>query len=253
MHGFFHASLFVGFAGSARLDGKAVVPGKIQVTRMRHRRLAHRVGEDGGFTVICDHFSGNPVKVFKGVLVAGQEVFLRLSQGELDVKLAAVAEHHDKERKPAPGVAHWQNAGVTPIDLRRLTRRKVQGQERRRWGWAHMLHESFEDAVATLIAGLPQTVEQLGGGIRMLGQEPHDSAFERVELALALARLARLIGFNSDPFADRAFIQGQGRGDLCRREVFFIAQMPDLMEGLVVDHAAPPSTTARKMSPTLRA
>ena len=119
---------------------------------MRHRWLAHRVGEDGGLTVIGDYFSGNPVKVFKGVLVAGQEVFLRLSQGELDVKLAAVAEHHDKERKPAPGAAHWQNAGVTPIDLRRLTQRKVQGQERRRWGRAHMLHESFEDAVALVIA-----------------------------------------------------------------------------------------------------
>ena len=110
-------------------------------------------------------------------------------------------------RKPASRVAHRQKAGVAPIHLSGLPRSKVQGQERRRRSRAHVLHEGFEDAIATLIASLPQPVEQLGGGIRMLGQEPDNGAFERVELAHALAGFARLIGFDPDPSADRALIQ----------------------------------------------
>jgi hypothetical protein len=38
--------------GTTNLDGKAVVPGKIQVARMRHRRLAIGMGEDCRFTVV---------------------------------------------------------------------------------------------------------------------------------------------------------------------------------------------------------
>jgi hypothetical protein len=64
------------------------------------------MGQDGSLTVV-DHYLGrNGVKVFEGVLVAGQEVFLRLRQGELDKHPAAVAEHHDEKGKPPPRAAH---------------------------------------------------------------------------------------------------------------------------------------------------
>jgi len=115
-----------------------------------------------------------------------------------------------------------------------------------------MLHIRFEDAVAAGIASLLQPLQQLLGGIRMLGQKPYDGAFERIELAVALAGFARLIFFHVDPFADRPFIQRQTLRNLRRRQVFFIAQLPDLMEGLVVDHAAPPVRARRKISPALK-
>ena len=44
-----------------------------------------------------------------------------------------------------------------------------------------MLHKGFEDAVAAGVAGLLQTVEQLRGRVRMLGQQAHNGAIERVE------------------------------------------------------------------------
>ena len=115
-----------------------------------------------------------------------------------------------------------------------------------------MLHIGFEDAVAAFVASLLQALQQLLGGIRMLGQEPHEGAFERIELAMALAGLARLIFFHVNPFADRAFIQAQALRDLRGGQVFLIPQLPDLMEGLVVDHDAPPVRARRKMSPALK-
>src|SRR5579862_2731255 len=87
----------------------------------------------------------------------------------------------------------------------------------------------------------------------MLCQQPHDRAFERIELALALGSFTWLIFINIDPFADRALIQLQRGSDLRSRQLLFITQMTDLMEGLVIDHEAPPSTARRRMSPTLKA
>ena len=115
-----------------------------------------------------------------------------------------------------------------------------------------MLHIGFEDAVAAFVASLLQPMQQLLGGVRMLGQEPHEGALERIKLAVALAGLARLIFFHVNPFADRAFIQGQAQRDLRGGQVFLIPQLPDLMEGLIINHAAPPVRARRKMSPALK-
>src|SRR5215472_12966778 len=86
----------------------------------------------------------------------------------------------------------------------------------------------------------------------MLVEQAHDRAFEGIELALAFGSFSRLIFFHLEPFAHRAFIQLQCGSDLRGGQLFFIAQMSDLVEGLVIDHEAPPSTARRKMSPTLK-
>ena len=191
------------------------------------------------------------MKVFEGVLVTGQKVFLRLGQGELDIHPAAVAEHHDKEGKPPPGAAHRQKSGRTPIHLGALTRRKMQFQKGGLTRWAHGAHVFLEDAVAAGVAILPQPLQQLLGGEGMRGQQPHDRALVRIEFAGPLGLLARLIRLAFDPFAHGSFIQLQRRRNLRHGHLFLIAQLPDLMEGLVINHAAPPWQARRRMSPTL--
>jgi hypothetical protein len=86
----------------------------------------------------------------------------------------------------------------------------------------------------------------------MLGQQSHNGAFKRIQLAGAFGDFTRLIFFHGDPFADRAFVQAQGLRDLRHRQVFFIAQLPQPMESWVINHWAPPSATRRRISPTLK-
>ena len=124
----------MGLGWAASLDRKAVVAGKIQVTRMQHRRWPTWMGQDRRFTVVHHDLGGHAIKVFEGVLVAGQKVFLRLGQGELDIHPAAVAEHHDKKGKPPPRAAHRQKAGRAPIHLGALTGSKMERQESGRRG-----------------------------------------------------------------------------------------------------------------------
>ena len=65
--------------------------------------------------------------------MAGQEVFLRLRQGELDIESAAVTEHHDEKRKLAPRVAHRQNAGAEAGRIRRAATYTRPYAARRNW------------------------------------------------------------------------------------------------------------------------
>ncbi len=65
--------------------------------------------------------------------MAGQEVFLRLRQGELDIEPAAVTEHHDEKRKLAPRVAHRQNAGAEAGRIRRAATYTRPYAARRNW------------------------------------------------------------------------------------------------------------------------
>jgi hypothetical protein len=44
----------------------------------------------------------------------------------------------------------------------------------------------------------------------------------------------------------------QGGGNLRDRQVFLVAQLPDMMEGLIIDQAAPPARARCKMSPALK-
>jgi hypothetical protein len=69
---------------------------------------------------------------------------------------------------------------------------------------AHIL---LKNAVAAGITALPQPLEQLLGGERMRGQEAHDRAFVRIELAGPFGLRSRLIRLAVDPFSHGAFIQ----------------------------------------------
>src|SRR6266404_1417300 len=62
---------------------------KIQVTRMQHGWCTRWLGQDRGLAVVDHHLGWNRMEVFEGVLMAGQKVFLGLSQGKLDIDPAA--------------------------------------------------------------------------------------------------------------------------------------------------------------------
>lgn len=54
--GVFHPAFGLRLPRSAGFDGKTVVPRKIKVVRVAHRRFAHAVREHGGFAVVGHHF-----------------------------------------------------------------------------------------------------------------------------------------------------------------------------------------------------
>ena len=72
---------------------------------------------------------GNAAKELKGVLMAGQEVFHGLGDGELDIQHAAVAQDHDKEAQPALRLPHRDRAERAPIDLGTLAGGKGQREK----------------------------------------------------------------------------------------------------------------------------
>src|SRR5271169_5100916 len=138
----------MGFEWAASLDHEAVVAGKIQITGMQHSRGSKWMGQDRRFAVVNHNLGRNRIKVFEGMLVAGQKVFLRLIQGELDIHPAAEAKHHDKKGEPPPRAAHRQEACRAPIHLGTLARSKMEREESGLSRWTHRAHEILEDGVA---------------------------------------------------------------------------------------------------------
>src|SRR6266567_4790710 len=99
----FHPAFFIPLAHIARGNGKAVVGSEVEVLGIEHGGFAERALEDGGFEVVDHDFVRNAPKEVKGVLVAGEEVFHGLGDGELHVHHATVAQDHDKETQLAVG------------------------------------------------------------------------------------------------------------------------------------------------------
>jgi hypothetical protein len=116
-HAVFHPAFFIALANITGGNSKAVVRGKVQVFRIEHRGLAHGALQDGGVEVVDHDFVWNASKEVKGMLVAGEEVFHRLGDGELDVQHATVAQDHDKEAQLAVRVPDGDRTKRTPIHL----------------------------------------------------------------------------------------------------------------------------------------
>ena len=87
--------------------------------------------------------------------MTGQKVFLRLSQGELDIHPAAVAKNHDKKGEPPPRASHRQKACRAPIHLGTLAWGKMEREESRLSRRTHRAHIILEDGVAAGVTGLP--------------------------------------------------------------------------------------------------
>ena len=161
-----------------------------------------------------------------------------MREEELDIHLPAPGQHHDEERQPAPGVADGEGAILTPVDLGGLAGGKGQGEEGFAATWPDGVDIVLDDADATLVAGIPQALEDLLGGERM-GIEPADDlAFEGIQLAGTTCPDTRRIR-SIDPVAHGLDVESQTLGQLHGGEVLGDA-IADGAPGGVVDHDRPP-------------
>ncbi len=246
-----HAPFFVSFAHSTGGDGEAVVIGKIKVDGIEDRLLASHSFEHGTLQIINHDFPGNRPESLEGILMAGQEMFHGLRDGELEIHHAAVAEDHDKEAEPAAGITHGNGAVRAPVDLGALARCKGQFEERRSSAGADFAHIILEDGVASVEAFLSEALEDLDGGVGMALQHLQDGAFEGVELAGAFCRFPGHESMLCQPLGDRAGIEFQFPGDLGRGKGSLLMVMFDFAEEFEVDHDRPP-IICLKSSPMAR-
>jgi len=89
---------------------------EVHVSGVQDRRLADQALEHCGLQVV-EHDFLRHAEHGEGVLVTGEEVLHGLRDGELDIHLARVAQHHHEEGELAPGRAHGDGAVFTPVDL----------------------------------------------------------------------------------------------------------------------------------------
>ena len=122
----FHAPLLVAAGNIAGFDRKAVVAGKVEIARIEHRSGAGQTLQNRRFEIVDHDFRRHATQGREGVFVAGEEMLHRLGDGEFHVHLAAEGQHHDEERKPAPGIAHRDRSVGAPIDLRALAGSEVR-------------------------------------------------------------------------------------------------------------------------------
>ena len=243
----FNPSFLLGPPRRTRLDREAVVPGKIDIGGIEHRRRPGRTGEHRGLAVVHHDLRRDPAEVFKGVLMAGQPLLLALAESKFEVELPAVAEHQREKTQPPPRVAHADAAPRAPVDLRALAGRKVQGEERRRPRRPHRAHVGFQDRVAPGVTLLPEPGEELGGAVGVRRQKPLDRGLEGIELAHPAPgrdRFSPLVARTLGPRARRLPVQSELVGDLGDRQLRFVTELADLAKGLVVDHRAPPSNAS---------
>ena len=72
------------------------------------------MAEHGGAQVI-DHDPPRHPQGREGLAMRGQEVLHRLAQGECDVHLPAIGQHHDEKGQPPAAVANGDRAPVAPL------------------------------------------------------------------------------------------------------------------------------------------
>jgi hypothetical protein len=78
--GFFHATFLLGLAHGARLDGKAIVVGEVQIAGIDYGGLAPPMLEHRDLTVVDHDLLRNATQELKGMLMSRQEVLHRFSQ-----------------------------------------------------------------------------------------------------------------------------------------------------------------------------
>ena len=216
--------------------------GEIEITWIEHRRLAACPLQYRRAQVVDDDLLRHTQGV-EAVDMRLQELLHGLRQGELDIQLAAVGQHHDEERQSSPGVAHRDAAEFPPVHLRRLAGGEGQGQEGLARLRPNLAHIVLDDADAALEPRLVQALEHLLGAERILFQPTRDAALERIEQAGACIPLPGRIG-PVDPAAHGLDVEFERLGQLCWRQLLGGA-VANGAPGGVVDHR-PPSSTACK-------
>ena len=127
-HRIFDDTLLITFANAARNDGKAVVIGKIQVLRIENRSLSGYSFQYSRFEIIDHDPRGDTSKVLQGALVTAEKMFHGLGNGEFSIHHTTVAQYHDKEAQPSPGIADTDGTIRAPVHLGAFTGSETQLQ-----------------------------------------------------------------------------------------------------------------------------
>ncbi len=170
------------------------------------------------------------------MLVAGEEMLHGLGDGEFHKHLAAERQHHDKERKPATGIAHRDGSVATPVDLRALAGSKVQLEIDRPFGRPDAADVIPQDRHAAAISFLAQTLEDLLSAIRVGVQQSCDARLEGIKDAAARPATARLKARSRHPRRHGLWVEAQHTGSLRDRQALAIMAVVDFAERLVIDH-----------------
>ena len=109
-----------------------------------------------------------------------------------------------------------------------------------------MSDQHFDDRVSAGVARVLESLKNLLSRVGILIEPTHDVGPKGIQLAGPGAPLAGLIFFSAHPLGDGAFVQTQQVRDLSGGKRVAVAQLTDLLEGLVIDHAAPPITFLRR-------
>ena len=176
--------------------------------------------------------------------VRGQEVLHRLRQGEFNVHLATVGQHHDEKGQPPPAVADRDGARVAPVHLGQFPRGEGQGEEGFPRPGADAADVVLDDAHVSRIPRRAQALVDLLGAQRLGIQPADDAALEGIELAGPGWGAAPGIG-PIQPEAHGLDVQPQLTRELRRGEVLRGA-VADGAPGGVVDHGRPPSAARRR-------
>src|SRR5215472_9592080 len=147
-HAGFDAPLLIATSNVARFNGKAMVAGEIEVTRIEHRCDAGQALQDCRFKIVDQNFGRHTAKRREGVFVAGEKMLHRLRDGELDIHLTAESQHHDEERKPTPRIANGDASEGAPVGLCALAASKMQLQIDRALRRANTVDVVAQDADA---------------------------------------------------------------------------------------------------------
>ena len=212
-----------------------MVAGKVQIARIEHRCGAGQALQNRGFEIV-DHDFRRHTQGSEAVFVAGEEMLHGLGDGELHEHLAAKRQHHDKERKPATGIAYRDGSVGTPVDLRTLAGSEVQLQIDRPLGRPDAADVIPQDRHAAAISLLAQTLEDLLSAIWVGVQQPRDARLEGIKNTAARPAAPRLEARTRHPRGDRPRVKAQHPGGLRDRQALAIMAVVDLGERLVIDH-----------------
>ena len=216
--------------------------GEVQVARVEGGRATEGMLQDGGLAVVDPDLGGHSEPAVEAALMAGQEVFHALGQGELKVEFATVGQNHHEEAQAAAGRPDLDPACRTPVHLGALPRQEVQGLARDGRGRAELSHQFLDDGVAALEARLTQALEDLPGRIRMLVEPSDDVGAVGIEFGFPGALGPGFESLDVHPFGDRALVEIEELGDLGLGKAVGLKEPTDFVEGLIIDHWAPPIT-----------
>ncbi len=244
------APFFIGFLHAAGADFEAVMVGEVQVTRVELGRLAQWMTQDGRLTVVDHDAFGQARKKLESVLVTTEEVLLALTQGELQIHQAAVAQDRDKEGQPASGRADRNEPPTAPIHLHALARTEAQRQESMDRFGAEQPDIFTHDGVTHLHAFFPELLQNLLSAKVVLFQPPFNAKLVGIQFAGTVGTFVLVIRV-TQPVADGFLVQLEFVRDLTGGEFLVLVERTDLAIGGIIDHAPPP-TIRRRISATGR-